>query len=169
MIVWSNYKKGINLASWLVLQNEHGMFLCWGTSVFLPKKLPQHQNTVMFKYGIFDFVCVHQVITSLARTGTLFQKKPYIFKLLIIMTYIYYMFQVSCMHNRFFALFTKIEKRKGCVALILSAYFSIKMFLTKYPTNWPSFNIIANFKQNEDIKQNEFCNPYLASWWSHKL
>ena len=29
-------------------------------------KLPQHQNTVTFKYNICDFVYVHQVITSFA-------------------------------------------------------------------------------------------------------
>ena len=53
-------------------------------SFLLSKKLPQHQNTVMFKYGIFEFLYVHQVVTSLARTGILFQNKLNILKLLII-------------------------------------------------------------------------------------
>ena len=34
-------------------------------------KLPQHQNTVMFKYGICDFIYVHQVIISLASLSDL--------------------------------------------------------------------------------------------------
>ena len=40
-------------------------------SFHLSSKLPQHQNTVMFKYDICDFVYVHQVITSLASLSDL--------------------------------------------------------------------------------------------------
>ena len=38
----------------------------------------------MIKYGIFDFLYVHQVVASLARTGILFQNNLNILKLLII-------------------------------------------------------------------------------------
>ena len=37
----------------------------------LSYKLPQHQNTVMFKYDICDFVYVHQVILRLASLSAL--------------------------------------------------------------------------------------------------
>ena len=40
---WPNYKKGINLISWLVLQNEHAMFVWWGPSVFI--SLKSYHNT----------------------------------------------------------------------------------------------------------------------------
>ena len=53
-------------------------------SFILSKKLLQHQYTVMFKYGIFDFLYLHQVVTSLARTGILFQNNVNILKLLVI-------------------------------------------------------------------------------------
>ena len=46
----------------------------------LSKKLPQHQNTVMFKNGNFDIAKVHQIITSLAETGILFQNNLNTFK-----------------------------------------------------------------------------------------
>lgn len=39
----------------------------------------------MFKYGTVDFVYVHQVVTSVARTDILFQNSLYIFKLMMIM------------------------------------------------------------------------------------
>ena len=48
----------------------------------LSKKLPQHRNTVMFKYGIFGFLYLYQVVTSLAITGILFQNNVNIFNLL---------------------------------------------------------------------------------------
>ena len=38
---------------------------------FVLKKLPHHQNTVMFKYDISDFVYVHQVIASLSSLSDL--------------------------------------------------------------------------------------------------
>ena len=44
----------------MVLQNEHEGF--WF-----------YQNTVMVKYGTFDFLNLHQVFTSLVRTGILLQ------------------------------------------------------------------------------------------------
>ena len=34
IIAWSNFKKDINLISWLVLQNEHAAFVWWGTLTF---------------------------------------------------------------------------------------------------------------------------------------
>ena len=34
MIAWTSYKKGINLISWLVLQNQHAIFFGWDLSVF---------------------------------------------------------------------------------------------------------------------------------------
>ena len=42
----------------------------------LLRQLPKHQNTVMLKYCIIDFVYVHQVIVSLERTGIPFSKQP---------------------------------------------------------------------------------------------
>ena len=54
-------------------------------SFLLSEKLPQGHNTAMFKYGIFDFLYVHQVIISLATTGMVFQNSLNIFKVLIIM------------------------------------------------------------------------------------
>ena len=59
-------------------------------SFLLYKKLPQHQNnlmfqnTVMFKYDIFDFVYIRQVIKSLARTEILFQNNLNTFKIIML-------------------------------------------------------------------------------------
>ena len=55
--------------------------------------LKSYYNTKNFKYGIVNFVYlvyVYQVIKSLERTGILFQNSLYIFKLLIIMFYVFY-------------------------------------------------------------------------------
>ena len=84
MIAWSNYKKGINLVSWLVLWTC-SICLMRYIGFLLSKMLPQHQNTLMFKYGNFDIVFLHQIITGLAETGILFPNNLNALKLLIIM------------------------------------------------------------------------------------
>ena len=38
-------------------------------------------DTALFKYCIVSFIYVYQIITSLGRTGILFQNNLYIFKL----------------------------------------------------------------------------------------
>ena len=89
-------------------------------SLLLSKKLSQlfwyFGNTVIFKYGIFDFLYVHQVITSLARTGILFQNNFNIFKLLIIM--------LNSMFNKC--------KIKACVHYFLSSFYFIHEFFIPY-------------------------------------
>ena len=86
-------------------------------SFLLSEKLPQGHNTAMFKYDIFDFLYVHQVIISLARTGIVFQNSLNIFKLLIII--VYNIFKFHAFISRF-ALFDKI---KACVYYFLSNFY----------------------------------------------
>ena len=90
-------------------------------SFLLSKKVLQHQNPVLFNYGIFYFLYVHQVVTSLAWTEILFQNNLNILKLVIFILGtrfdIWFTFLATIAS---FALFTKIKAR---VRYFLSIFF----------------------------------------------
>ena len=67
-LLWTSYKPNK-----LISSTKSTCNICWMrfVSFLLPYKLPQHHNTVMFKYDICEFLNVHQVITSLASLSDL--------------------------------------------------------------------------------------------------